>query len=94
MYGVERCVKELEWKEPDTFISTVTFIEYRKGKTYNRSIWQDEQGVKYIIFVSEIFSIIQNSGRIESKQIRGEWGYTKRGTEFSLTYIGDVDNGG
>ena len=90
MYGVERCIKELEWRNPDTFISTLTLIEYRKGKTYNRSIWQDEQGTKYILFVSEVFNVIKEGGIIAAQSIRGEWGYTKRGTEFSLMYIGNV----
>jgi hypothetical protein len=90
MYGVERCVEELEWKEPNTFVSTLTLIEYRKGRTYNRSIWQDEQGVKYIIFVSEVFNAIKKGATITKQRIQGEWGYTKRGTEFSLTYISNA----
>ena len=90
MYGVENCVDELEWREPDTFISTLTLVKYYGGN--NKTVWKDEQGTKYIVFVSEIFNVIKRNGRIANKQIRGEWGYTKRGTEFSLMYIkGEIE---
>src|ERR1041384_6264370 len=81
-------VEYIEWRSAEPFRATLELVYYRSGRHNSSSVWRDDQGVEYIIFVSEIFKALR-TGTFSAGKITGIWGYTKIGTAYSLKYLGE-----
>ena len=81
-----------EWRDNFTFADTLVFYGFDNMKTSVHVMFKSlTDGKKYPMFLTEFERCI-NEDAIHDKKICGEFTFAKRGTNFSVSYVGKGGN--
>lgn len=77
-----------EWVELQPFYApSMEFVGYSRGQSSTKFDVEDENGLRYPIFVSDLFEILK-SGNIYSGVIYGEvWQAVKKGQNYGIKLL-------
>lgn len=78
----------VEWVELQPFYAqSMEFVGYSRGQSSTKFDVEDENGLQYPIFVSDLFEILK-SGNIYSGVIYGEvWKAAKKGANYGIRLV-------
>ncbi len=75
----------IEWRDADTPMQmTLTFVEFKRGRSAAHSIWKDEHGNEFTMFLADLQDLLQTGA---TKTVTGKWVVTKRGQDFGIKQL-------
>lgn len=79
---------KIDWVELQPFYAqSMEFVGYSRGQSSTKFDVEDENGLQYPIFVSDLFEILK-SGNIYSGVIYGEtWQAAKKGQNYGIRLV-------
>jgi hypothetical protein len=75
---------KLEWRENLPFTATLTFKEFRRGRSAAYAMWQDTKGRSYPMFLTDLESLLTSDRPITQASASGEWIVRKRGKNYGV----------
>lgn len=76
-----------EWRDNYVFSAILTVTGSERGRSAARVTLQDEQGHKYIMFLTDTVHLLQNAKTIAYGDIDGEWTFQKRGANYGIKLV-------
>lgn len=77
-----------EWRENPVFAAELTFKGTERGRSAAYFKWEDPQGRKYPMFITDVGRLIQAAVRLEEGgKVYGEWYVVKRGQNYGVTPV-------
>jgi hypothetical protein len=74
------------WRDNVPFEGTMTFIGFTRGRSAARFILEDQNEVKYQMFMSDALDLIQ-SVTLKKGKADGTWAFCKKGTNYGLVRV-------
>lgn len=73
-----------------SFNATLRFAGFRRGRSAANAIFVDGEGHRYSMFLSALEDILKTDG-MRDGFVRGCWSFCKRGSNYSIFRLGDLD---
>jgi len=74
------------WRDNVPFEAKMTVIGQSRGRSAVRFILEDEQGVHYYMFMTEMLALIQETTIVKGV-VSGTWAFAKKGQNYGLTRL-------
>lgn len=74
-----------EWRDNVPFEATLTIDSMRSGYSAKYTIWKDEHGHTYPMFVADIVDLVRDSV-IQNGTVKGKWIVRKRGQNYGVKF--------
>lgn len=75
-----------EWRDNPVFSAELTYKGTERGRSAAFFRWEDRQGRKYPMFITDIGRMIQAAVKLEEGgKVFGEWFVVKRGQNYGIT---------
>ncbi|MBI2030796.1 hypothetical protein HYT05_04195 [Candidatus Kaiserbacteria bacterium] len=74
---------EIEWRNADDPMDmTLHFAGFERGRSAAHAIWKDEQGRRFVMFLTDLDDLINTGDPI--KAVRSTWVVTKKGQDYGI----------
>lgn len=81
--------KDILWLPSEEFSATMKLRLLERGKSAVIFWWERTfDNARFPMFASEIFDLAQYNGICPGGVVSGRWGFTKRGDNYSIYFIG------
>jgi len=87
MQGYNRYWERITWYKFQEFKADMRFCHISKGRSSVKLHVEDENGIKYEIFMKDASNFINNATH---GQLAGTWGFVKRGANYGIQYLGEL----
>lgn len=74
-----------EWRDNVPFEATLTIEKMTSGYSAKYTIWRDEQGNSYPMFVADIVELVKEAP-IQNGTVTGKWIVRKRGQNYGIRF--------
>jgi len=74
------------WRDNVEFEAKMTVVGTTRGRSAARFILEDEQGIHYHMFITDMAEMIQTCN-IEKGVVSGTWAFVKKGSNYGLTKL-------
>ena len=75
----------VEWRDNVPFEATLTIDRMTSGYSSKYTIWKDEQGNSYPMFVADIVDLVKEAP-ISNGTVKGKWIVRKRGQNYGIKF--------
>jgi hypothetical protein len=79
-------VNQLVWKDNYEFRTTMTFIDYVRGRSAAYWLLSDDDDLHYTMFMKDMRDLVQNATIVKGS-VSGLWTFVKRGMNYGVCYI-------
>lgn len=72
------------------FEETLFLDTYSKGNSSFKAVWRDQQDRRYGMFTVDFINLLKETGYDPTSGIRGEWGICKRGQNYGIFLLSEL----
>lgn len=75
---------ETEMREVEPFWARLRLVDFERGRSSARFVWEDEDGNSYPMFMVDMLATVQGCELIDGQTETVRWAVVKRGANFGI----------